>query len=85
MTWSVELAPELNGFAVEWAAPGRILLSQRNRLYREMAKVIENYAPWRLDISRYRNQLAQPWVLGYKKHPILRAEWQYIDVAPRAK
>jgi ABC-type transport system substrate-binding protein len=58
---------------------------ERNRLYREMAKVIENYAPWRLDISRYRNQLAQPWVVGYKKHPILRAEWQYIDVAPRAK
>jgi ABC-type transport system substrate-binding protein len=56
---------------------------ERNRLYREMAKIIENYAPWRLDISRYRNMLAQPWVVGYKKHPILRAEWQYIDVAAR--
>ena len=55
--------------------------SERNRLYREMAKIIENYAPWRLDISRYRNMLAQPWVLGYKKHPILHAEWQYIDIA----
>jgi hypothetical protein len=22
-------------------------------------------------------------VLGYKKHPILHAEWQYIDVAPK--
>ena len=56
---------------------------ERNRLYHEMAKIIENYAPWRLDISRYRNMLAQPWVVGYKKHPILRAEWQYIDVAAR--
>jgi len=56
---------------------------ERNRLYREMAKIIENYAPWRLDISRYRNMLAQPWVVGFKKHPILRAEWQYIDVAGR--
>jgi ABC-type transport system substrate-binding protein len=55
----------------------------RNKLYLEMAKVIETYAPWRLDISRYRNMLAQPWVLGFKKHPILHAEWQYIDVAPR--
>ena len=54
----------------------------RNKLYVEMAKVIEAYAPWRLDISRYRNMLAQPWVLGFKKHPILHAEWQYIDVAP---
>jgi oligopeptide transport system substrate-binding protein len=55
----------------------------RNKLYAEMAKIIETYAPWRLDISRYRNMLAQPWVLGFKKHPILHAEWQYIDVAPR--
>ena len=55
---------------------------ERNKLYHEMAKIIEAYAPWRLDISRYRNQLAQPWVIGYKKHPILHSEWQYIDVAP---
>jgi ABC-type transport system substrate-binding protein len=55
----------------------------RNKLYLEMAKVIENYAPWRLDISRYRNMLAQPWVLGFKKHPILHSEWQFIDVGPR--
>ncbi len=58
---------------------------ERNRLYREMARVIEVYAPWRLDISRYRNMLVQPRVLGFKKHPILHAEWQYIDVAPEAR
>ncbi len=55
---------------------------ERDRLYHEMTKVIEAYAPWRLDISRYRNMLVQPRVLGYKKHPILHAEWQFIDVAP---
>jgi len=53
---------------------------ERDRLYHQMAKMIETYAPWRLDISRYRNMLTQPQVLGYKKHPILHAEWQYIDV-----
>jgi oligopeptide transport system substrate-binding protein len=56
----------------------------RDRLYREMARIIEVYAPWRLGISRYRNMLVQPRVLGYKKHPILHAEFQYIDVAPAA-
>lgn len=30
--------------------------------------------------SRYRNMLAQPGVLGYKKHPILHQEWKYIDI-----
>ena len=53
---------------------------ERDKLYHEMTRIIENYAPWRLDISRYRNMLVQPRVLGYKKHPILHAEWQYIDV-----
>jgi ABC-type transport system substrate-binding protein len=57
---------------------------ERDRLYREMARIIEVYAPWRLGISRYRNMLVQPRVLGYKKHPILHAEFQYIDVAPAA-
>jgi oligopeptide transport system substrate-binding protein len=53
---------------------------ERDRLYHEMAKIIETYAPWRLDISRYRNMITQPQILGYKKHPILHSEWQYIDV-----
>src|SRR5262245_16810143 len=34
MPWSVELAPELDGYTVEWAEPGRYLLSRRNRLFR---------------------------------------------------
>jgi hypothetical protein len=50
-----------------------------------MAKIIETYAPWRLNISRYRNMLVQARVQGYKKHPILHSEWQYIDVAPEKK
>jgi ABC-type transport system substrate-binding protein len=54
---------------------------ERDRLYHEMTKIIETYAPWKLNISRYRNMLVQPHVQGYKKHPILHSEWQYIDVA----
>jgi len=58
---------------------------ERDKLYQEMTRIIEAYAPWRLTISRYRNQLLQPRVEGYKKHPILRAQWQYLDVAPTPK
>ena len=39
---------------------------ERNRLYREMTRIMEVYAPWRLMISRYRNMLVQPDVMGYK-------------------
>ncbi|MEO5765077.1 MAG: ABC transporter substrate-binding protein [Casimicrobiaceae bacterium] len=58
---------------------------ERNKLYREMARLIEAYAPWRLNIARYRNMLVQPRVQGYKKHPILHNEWAYIDVAAKTK
>ena len=39
----------------------------------EMARIIEAYAPWRLDDQPLPQQLVQPRVLGYKKHPILHA------------
>ena len=55
--------------------------SERNKLYHQMARLIEVYAPWRLDTTTYRNMLVQPRVQGYKKHPILHAEWSFIDVA----
>ena len=54
---------------------------ERNRIYHDMARIIEVYAPWRLDTATYRNMLIQPRVLGYKKHPILHAEWQFVDMA----
>jgi hypothetical protein len=37
-----------------------------------------------LTISRYRNQLVQPRVEGYRKHPFLPSAWQYLDVAPNS-
>ena len=52
----------------------------RDKLYMDMTRITEVYATWRLMISRYRNQLVQPRVEGYKKHPILHAEWQYLDI-----
>jgi oligopeptide transport system substrate-binding protein len=76
-----------NGCAVVPAYDSRYKLTQymppgpeRDKLYHEMARIAEVYALWRLDISRYRNMLVQPRVLGYKKHPVLPSEWQYIDV-----
>jgi oligopeptide transport system substrate-binding protein len=53
---------------------------ERDRLYMDMTRITEVYATWRLMISRYRNQLVQPRIQGYKKHPILHSQWQYLDV-----
>lgn len=53
---------------------------ERDKLYREMARVMETDTVWLLTDSRYRNVLLQPRVQGFKKHPVLHAEWLYIDL-----
>ena len=55
--------------------------AERDRLYAEMTRLLEAYAPWRLTVSRYRNMLLQPRVQGYRRHPILQSHWQYLDLA----
>ncbi len=53
---------------------------ERNRLYREMDRLILAYAPWRLGVHRIFNHLQYPWVKGYKKHPILYTNFKYLDI-----
>jgi ABC-type transport system substrate-binding protein len=54
----------------------------RDKLYHDMTRLMEVQTPWILADSRYRNVLQQPYVMGYKKHPVMHAEWLYIDVDP---
>jgi ABC-type transport system substrate-binding protein len=56
---------------------------ERNFLFLEMTRQMEVDGAWSLHVSPERNQLIRPWVLGFKKHPILQAEWQYMDLEPR--
>jgi hypothetical protein len=55
----------------------------RNKLYRDMTRLMEVDTVWILADSRYRNVLLQPHVIGYKKHPVMSAEWLYFDLDPR--
>jgi len=57
---------------------------ERDRLYHEMTRRMEVDTVWLLADSRIRNALQQPWVVGFTKHPVLHAEWLYLDLAPRA-
>ena len=59
--------------------------AERDLLYHKMARQLEVNAGVLIGYARYRNMLAQKSVLGFKKHPILHQEWQYIDIqAPPA-
>ena len=54
--------------------------AERNRLYARMSRQMEADTAWSLHVSRVRNWLVRPWVQGFKKHPILQSDWQYLDV-----
>ena len=53
---------------------------ERNHLFIDMTRQMEVDGAWSLQSSPIRNQLIRPWVKGYKKHPILQAEFVYLDL-----
>jgi oligopeptide transport system substrate-binding protein len=53
---------------------------ERNRLYREMSRLAVAYAPWRFTVHRTFTHFINPWVKGYKKHPIYLTSFRYLDV-----
>ena len=57
---------------------------ERQHLFIDMTRQMEVDGAWSLQTSPIRNELIRPWVKGYKKHPILNADWVYMDVEPRS-
>ena len=53
---------------------------ERNKLYHEMNRILVTYAPWRLSHHRKFSHFLNPWVLGYKKHPILYTSFRFLDI-----
>lgn len=53
---------------------------ERTALYRDMARIVAAYVPWKPNVHRVRNQLIQPWILGYRRHPFLHEGLRWIDV-----
>ena len=54
--------------------------AERTAIYNEMNKLVAAYTPWMPQIHRLRNEVSQPWLVGYVRHPIINAPWLYLDV-----
>lgn len=52
----------------------------RTAIYDQMARLVAVYAPMKLHVHRTREQMVQPWVLGWRKHPILHENYKYVDI-----
>jgi len=57
---------------------------QRNRLFLEMTRQMQVDGAWKLHVAELRNEIIRPWIEGYKKHPILQADYMYLDVVPHS-
>lgn len=53
---------------------------QRDQLYHRLARRLELQGVTKVSTSPLRNVLSQPWVLGFKVHPILPSVWSYLDL-----
>ena len=58
---------------------------ERNLLYRQMDKLAIAYMPMVMHFYPVRAALTQPWVKGYKPHPVHLEPWKYIDIDVAAR
>ena len=53
---------------------------ERTALYSQMTRIVAAYAPWLPMVHRLRNQLVQPWVIGWRRNPFLHDAYRYVDI-----
>lgn len=53
---------------------------ERNKLYADMNRIAAAMTAWIPQTHRIRSELWQPWLVGYRKHPIYNQVWMYLDI-----
>jgi ABC-type transport system substrate-binding protein len=53
---------------------------EREALYRQMNRILFAYAPLRPTVTPIETGLAHARVIGYRKHPVLREFWKFVDL-----
>lgn len=53
---------------------------ERTRIFDRMTELMLAYAPWKLTYHLLEDSVQQPWVVGYKPHPIRAEIWKYLDI-----
>ena len=53
---------------------------ERLAVMQQMVRILVAYMPNKYTIHRIRTDLMQPWLLGYRRHPVSRGFWRYVDI-----
>jgi ABC-type transport system substrate-binding protein len=55
---------------------------ERLALFTQVKRLAAAYAPYKTHVHRYINDMAQPWVIGYRRPLFWQEFWQYVDIDP---
>jgi ABC-type transport system substrate-binding protein len=53
---------------------------ERDAKIHEMKRLFVAYMPYKVHGHRYINDLTQPWLIGYRRHPFARDFFKYVDI-----
>ena len=53
---------------------------ERYAVMEQAVKIMVAYMPYKVRLHRIGTDLMQPWLIGYKRHPIARGFWRYVDI-----
>ena len=46
----------------------------------KMVKMLVAYMPYKYSTHRIITDMTHPWLIGYRRHPISRGFWKYVDI-----
>jgi ABC-type transport system substrate-binding protein len=53
---------------------------ERQALFTEMKRLSVAYMPYKTHVHRYINDMAHPWVMGFRRPVFWNDWWQYVDI-----
>ena len=53
---------------------------ERLAIMQQLVKIMVAYMPYKFNTHRIRTDLMQPWLLGYRRHPVTHSFWKYVDI-----
>ncbi len=58
---------------------------ERDAVIREMKRMFVVWMPYKVHGHRYSNDVSQPWLIGYRRHPFARDFFKYVDIDETAR
>jgi ABC-type transport system substrate-binding protein len=58
---------------------------ERLALFRDANRILIAYAPYKFHVHRITNDLAHPWLVGYRRPPFWQEWWHNVDVDVEAQ